>query len=121
MEQAGKTKLKILYLLDILNKHSDEENILTMGDIISMLEKHEISAERKSVSRDLELLSDFGYDICSFQENRKGYYMRSHNFEDSELRLLIDAVMSTTVNVGEGFISWILQFGVEAEIGRAHV
>ncbi|WP_055667153.1 hypothetical protein [Desnuesiella massiliensis] len=56
-------KLKILHILDILNKESDEENILTMKDIEERLCNLGISGERKSVTKDIALLKDFGYDI----------------------------------------------------------
>ena len=95
MEVERNPKLKLLHILDILNKESDEEHILTMKDLEEKLSNLGISAERKSISKDIALLKDFGYDVCGFDENRKGYFMRSRIFEDSELRILIDAVLSS--------------------------
>jgi predicted DNA-binding transcriptional regulator YafY len=94
VEVEGKSKLKLLYLLDILEKESDDEHKLTMKDIIERLEKRGITAERKSVSRDIKLLCEYGYDIVSFGENREGYFMASRKFNVPELRLLMDAVLS---------------------------
>lgn len=45
------TNLKILHLLNILNRESDEDNILSMNEIIEKLEIRGITAERKAISR----------------------------------------------------------------------
>lgn len=61
---SSKSKLKILYLLKILNELSDEWNPITINDIIIELGKYEINAERKSIYTDINLLEEFGIDIC---------------------------------------------------------
>ena len=94
MEKEGKSKLKILYILEILEKESDDEHKLSMKGIQEKLLKKGIKAERKSVSRDIKLLQEYGYDIISYGENREGYFLASRSFDVSELRLLIDAVLS---------------------------
>lgn len=88
------SKAKLLYILKILMTETDEDHIITMEDIIKRLGDMGIRAERKSVYRDLKLLFDFGYDISLFEENHKGYYLRSREFETVELKLLTDAVAS---------------------------
>lgn len=94
MEREGKSKYKLLYLLDIFQKESDVNHKLSMKDIIEKLKKRGINAERKSISRDIKLLQDFNFDIISYENNREGYFLDGRNFEVSELRLLIDAVLS---------------------------
>jgi predicted DNA-binding transcriptional regulator YafY len=94
MDNINASKLKLLYLLKILQEESDEDNELTMNDLIEKLGKYNIKAERKSVTRDLNSLCDFGYDISLF-EDRKGYYLRERDFDQSELRFLIDVVLSS--------------------------
>ena len=51
-----------------------------------------IEIERKAIARNLSLLKEAGYDI---ESTRKGSYLASRDFEDSELRLLIDGVLSS--------------------------
>ena len=94
MEIEGSSKLKLIYLIEIFEKESDDEHKLTMKELIERLEKRGISAERKSVSRDIKLLCEYGYDIISYGDNREGYFLASRNFDVSELRLLMDAVLS---------------------------
>ena len=94
MDNMNVSKLKILYILKILQEESDEDNELTMPQIIERLANYGIEAERKSVARDLKSLCEYGYDISLF-ENKKGYYLREREFDLSELRFLIDAVLSS--------------------------
>jgi hypothetical protein len=52
-----------------------------------------IAAERKSICRDINILKDdAGYDIALSEDNKQGYYMVSRDFEDWELKILIDAI-----------------------------
>ncbi|HCJ77027.1 helix-turn-helix transcriptional regulator [Thermoguttaceae bacterium LCP21S3_D4] len=94
----GKTehqKLKILYILELLYEQTDEKHAVKMKEIIAYLNQKGISAERKSIYRDLEMLQDFGVDILREQEYRGGYYIGSRDFELAELKLLVDAVQSS--------------------------
>lgn len=90
-----KTKLKLLHILNILKEDSDEETILTTSDIIDKLQDKGIIAERRSVIRDIKTLEAFGYDISLYEENKQGYYLRSREFEEEELRILIDTVSAS--------------------------
>lgn len=56
MSGNANQKLKLLYLMKILISNTDEEHTLTMKNIIVELSKHDISAERKSIYNDMELL-----------------------------------------------------------------
>jgi arginine repressor len=51
-----------------------------MKEIIEKLEKKGVKDERKSISRDLKLLKDYGYDIITYEENREGYFLASRDF-----------------------------------------
>ena len=51
-----------------------------------------IDAERKSISRDIECLSDAGYSIIKCANHNKGWYMTDQDFEDYELKILADAI-----------------------------
>jgi len=95
MEIERNTKQKLLYIFDILNKESDENHIISMRELQERLESLGISSQRKSIARDIAELKEFGYDISTFEENRKGNFMRIRTFEESELRILIDAVLSS--------------------------
>lgn len=91
---TANSKLRLLYIRDILSEYSDEEHPLNSTDIISLLEsKYGISCERKTVYDCIEALSDYGYDIIK-AGTKKGFFMASREFELPEIRVLIDAVQS---------------------------
>lgn len=84
-------KLKLLYVLDILKKESDEEHPLTAADICAALERQGIAAERKSVYSDISALEEYGCDIVKSVSPR-GWFIASREFEEPEIYMLADAV-----------------------------
>ncbi len=86
-------KLALLRILDILKEYSDYDHPLTQAAIAEKLERqYGIVIERKAVSRNLSLLEEAGVEIGS---NHGGSYLECRDFMDSELRVLIDGVLSS--------------------------
>ena len=86
-------KLALLRIWQILLKHSDYDHPLTQEDIIKYLEsEYGIEMERKAVGKNIADLRDAGIDIGS---RRAGSYIDRREFEDSELKLLIDGVLQS--------------------------
>lgn len=92
MAKSSNQKLKLLYLLKTLNEKTDEENTMTINDMIAELERYGITAERKSIYDDLEALRQYGLDIASRKSKTTSYFIASRLFELPELKLLVDAV-----------------------------
>lgn len=86
-------KLKIIYLMDILRQNSDENNPISMDEIIKRLSLKGVKAERKSIYDDINTLNFYGLDIRYVK--KKGYYIAFRDFEVAELKLLIDAVQAS--------------------------
>ena len=95
-----KTKTKLLRVLDIL-RETDEEHPYTANQIIQQLALYGIEAERKSVLRDIATLQDYGYDILLHADNKRGYYLASREFEDWELKILMDAALGASFLTAE--------------------
>ena len=96
MPKSDNQKLKILYILDYLQKNSHEEHLVNAAELIRMLDRqHSISCDRKTVYSDIAALQDYGVDIVSIPGKNGGYYIASRIFELPELKLLIDAVQSS--------------------------
>ncbi len=95
MPKSDNQKLKILYILDYLQRNSHEDRLVTAAELISMLDKHRISCDRKTIYSDIAALQDYGIDLVSIPGRNGGYYIASRNFELPELKLLIDAVQSS--------------------------
>ena len=74
-----------------MQKYTDCDHPLKQEEIALHLDRdYGIVIERKAVSRNLSLLKEAGFDIVS---GRAGCYLDSREFEDSELKLLIDGVL----------------------------
>ena len=93
--KQSQQKLKLLYLLQILNEHTDEDHYMTLAEIIAALERYGVKAERKSIYDDIECLKLYGVDICTIRTRTTGYYVASREFELPELKLLVDIVQSS--------------------------
>ena len=94
---AGKpdAKLKLLYLKEIFEKYTDEEHILNSTELTSLLfERYGIECERKSIYKDVQILSDYGMDIIKTRSPKNGFFLASRPFEAAEVRLLADAVQA---------------------------
>ena len=91
MDSLEPKKLALIRIWQILQKYSDAEHPLTQDDIAELLDHdYGITIERKAVSRNLSLLKEAGIEIAS---RRAGNYLETRDFEDSELKLLIDGVL----------------------------
>ena len=90
---AEPKKLALLRIWQILQKHSDYDHPMTQEDIIKYLESdYGSEMERKAVGKNIADLRDAGIDIGS---RRAGSYINSREFEDSELKLMIDGVLQS--------------------------
>lgn len=86
-------KLALLRILEILKDESDVGHPLKQEDIAKKLaDFYGIEIERKAIGRNISLLREAGYEI---ENTRQGCYLDEREFEDSELRLLIDGVLSS--------------------------
>ena len=92
MYGTGTKKMLNMLILDILKEYSDSDHRLMQQDIIDLLESnYGISCERRAVKNNIVSLREMGYDIAS----EKGYYLKTREFTDAELRLLIDGVFTS--------------------------
>lgn len=91
MESFEPKKLALIRIWQILKEYSDYDHPLTQDDIAEHLEReYGIVIERKAISRNISLLKEAGVDI---ESRRAGTYIEGRDFEDSELKLLIDSVL----------------------------
>ncbi len=86
---ANKKMLNML-ILEILRQYSDENHALTQQEIIRLLKQnYDMECDRRSVKNNVQYLKELGYDISM----EKGYKLLSREFDDAELRILIDSVL----------------------------
>ncbi len=90
-EQNG----NIIYILNVLKKYSDEDHMLQIGDIRKYInEIYSVDIDPRTIRRNINLLKEkLDYDIVTWNENRKGYYLIKNpdmDFESGEIRAIID-------------------------------
>ncbi|MBS5872885.1 MAG: WYL domain-containing transcriptional regulator [Clostridiales bacterium] len=96
MAGSANAKLKPLYLLQIFQEKTDEEHPLSAEGLCKELENRGVTAQRKSIYGDIELLKSIGLDILHTRTPKSGYFLASRTFETAEVRLLLDAVQSAS-------------------------
>ncbi|WP_346998247.1 helix-turn-helix transcriptional regulator [Coprococcus eutactus] len=102
-------KMIVVNIIEILKKYTDENHVISQKEIIDILEKeYDMTADRKTVKRNIDMLIDCGYSIGYTEKARSyvdkntgemiqnnivtGYYLE-RDFTEGELRLLVDAVL----------------------------
>ncbi len=95
MSEQGKQKIKLLELIKMLCSESDEYHPMTTNEICNRLSEMGISCDRRTVTRDIALFNEYGYEVMSCQcGHQKGYYVDDRQFSIPELKILIDAVQA---------------------------
>lgn len=90
MYATGNKKMLNMLILDILKGYSDENHALKQQEIIRLLDKnYGMECDRRSVKNNILYLKELGYDISM----EKGYRLLEREFDDTELRILIDSVL----------------------------
>lgn len=90
MYATGNKKMLNMLILEILRKYTDEDHALTQQEILKLLDKnYGMECDRRSVKNNILCLKEMGYDISM----EKGYRLLSREFDDAELRILIDSVL----------------------------
>ena len=99
MTPQSSKKLLPITILDIMRRYTDENHFLSQQEIIQILKtEYDMSADRKTVKRNLMDLIDFGYPIAYTEVERGNSVICTdwhfeHSFSTSELRLIIDSLI----------------------------
>lgn len=89
-------KLRPIYLIKILKERTDEDHFLSTAQLCSILkEEYGMDTHRTTIKGDVELLQQAGIGIQSVRSTQNLYNYIDRDFEIPELKLLIDAVVSS--------------------------
>ena len=95
-KEKNETRVRLLRMLELLQNESDKQHPISTPDAIRILqERWSIPAYRITVQRDVEALVAAGYDVRTIHARQNRYYMATRTFEQAELKLLTDAVVSS--------------------------
>lgn len=87
-------KVATFRILEVLREYSNASHPLMQKDIISKLyQLYGVELERKTVANSIELLIDLGFDIIKV--HKQGVYLCEREFNENEIKFLIDAVFSS--------------------------
>ena len=95
MAKSANQKRKLPILAKLLLERSDEENPISVSEMLAELARWDISAERKSIYDDMAQLGELGMDIQHRGGKDGGWFIGERDFELAELKLLVDAVQSS--------------------------
>lgn len=103
-------KCRLLALADFFKKYTDEDTVYSATEICEYLSQKGIRAERKALYTDIDALRQAGMDIVCTTGPKRGFFLASCDFEEAEVRLMIDAVQAAkfiTVKKTDALVSKI--------------
>ena len=90
------SKLRPLYLLRILKERTDENHTLTTAQLCEILSKeYGVEAFRTTIKADIQALQYAGFSVQLIRSTQNQYNYIERDFDIPELKLLLDAVMSS--------------------------
>ncbi len=97
MPQHNDQRIKLLRLVEILRRETDEDHALTTQQLRDKLAEFGISCDRRTLSGDMDFLNESGFEVLDKRVGHsKAYYMADRSFSDPELKILIDAVQAAS-------------------------
>ena len=97
MVQDNYRKIKLLKLLELLRLDTDEQHPMTTNQICVRLDEMGIICDRRTLSKDIALLNEQGYEVMDTSVgHEKGYYVEDRSFSIPELKILLDAVQASS-------------------------
>ena len=95
MSDVHPKKLLILYILDILQKYTDEEHRLSQKEILDILKReYEMTVDRKAVKRNLLNLIEYGSNIEYREVSRKEIFRKKDLASDEDTSDYVDKEIS---------------------------
>lgn len=85
---------RTLLVFNFLWETTDEDHVVTLADIRSYLFSHNITADPRTLRKDIEQLISLGVDIVCNRSVQNQYHIATRHFDSPEIKLLIDAIQS---------------------------
>ena len=87
--------------MKIFLEKTDEENTITLNEMLAELKRYGITAERKSIYDDILVLRQYGIDIVTRKTKTTDYFVANRLFELPELKLLVDICLLYTSDAAD--------------------
>lgn len=93
----NRQKIKLIKLYELLRKETDEDHPISRVELCRRLNDMGISSNVRTLSLDIEVLTDNGFEIMSFlKDKEKFYYVPEHELTIPEIKILIDALQAAS-------------------------
>ena len=90
-------KIKLLKLMELFRQETDEDHPMLASVVCEKLAARGVPCDRRTLSRDIKVLNDNGYEVMSTMVgHEKAYYVEDRSFAVPELKVLIDAVQAAS-------------------------
>lgn len=90
-------KIKLLKLYDLLRNETDENHPISRRGLCGRLNELGISSNVRTLSLDIEVLRDNGFEVMSFlKDKERFYYIPERELTIPEIKILIDAVQAAS-------------------------
>lgn len=94
---ANMQKIKLLKLYELLRKETDVDHPISRIELCRRLNEMGISSNVRTLSLDIEVMQENGFEIMSFlKDKEKFYYVPEHELTVPEIKILIDAVQAAS-------------------------
>lgn len=95
MPRENYQKVKLLYLHELLKQETDEQHPLTTNEICARLSKDNIPCDRRTLTKDVNMLNQYGFEIMTVNiGHEKAYYVEDRSFSLPEIKILMDSVQA---------------------------
>ena len=97
MRSENGHKIKLLKLMELFRQETDEHNPMLATAICEKLAARGVPCDRRTLSRDIKVLNENGYEVMSTMiGHEKAYYVVDRSFDVPEIKILIDAVQAAS-------------------------
>ena len=97
MAKENSQKIKLLKLMELLRQETDEQHPMAASIVCQRLNDMEVACDRRTITRDIQALNDFGYEVMyTMIGHERAYYVEDRSFSVPELKILIDAVQAAS-------------------------
>lgn len=90
-------RIKLMKLYEFLMNETDEEHPISKTDLCRRLNEQGVPCHERTITRDIAVLNEFGYEVCGLMNGReKVYYVPERSFSIPELKIMIDAIQASS-------------------------
>lgn len=87
--------IRMMKLYEILCRETDESHPITRMELSEKAKEHGIACHDRTISRDVAVLNEAGYEVCSIiKDHKRYYYVPERDFTVPELKIMMDAVQA---------------------------